>query len=383
MEDRAQRVRGPLIAFVISVVVCVVSYALAPSAFAVGPYPGPDALPGVPTYGGYLGTIPVGHHSHLSWICGLDAPNLTNHSPKYAIASIGGHLAAFLPISTQYGCAQFIVYASLYNAKHQIAPCGYAYVSVSGGPWIEVKIGNNDLLISGVKHYRHVGAVFPFKIPTPPSRLDYCPKGASGPPPKKPPTKPGHVTPPPPTIPGSVGPPPTYNASGTSNPVASPGTSPTTTLKKVTEVVGLIAVVASAGAAAATAGGHIAQIPESLVEEYASEIAPGGGLPFDDLPLGGVGLLSMVDVPDMPLRDFADVPPGGGYPYGSSVPEGSVSREFMIQMSIVAEEEEMASFFAEGTPGVPGGGGAPMGGLSGRTGGNESSHGTTSSGAGD
>jgi hypothetical protein len=74
-----------MIALAIAVVIGMASYVLAPMAsYGAGGYPGPDVLPGVPTYGSYLGTIPVGGHSPLSWVCGLDAPNTTNTSPKNA-----------------------------------------------------------------------------------------------------------------------------------------------------------------------------------------------------------------------------------------------------------------------------------------------------------
>jgi hypothetical protein len=385
LKNRALRVRGPLIAFVVTAVMAVMGYALTPWAYAAGGYPGPDALPGVPSYGGYLGTIPAGGHSKLSWICGLDAPNATNHSPKYAIASIGGHVAAFLPITTQYGCAQFIVYVSLYNGHHQIAPCGHVYVSVNGDTaWILVPVGHDDLLITGVKHYHHVGAIFPFVVPTPPSKSDYCPKGGSTTPPKK--TKPSssNTTLPPPatTMPGYHTTSSMYNAASTDPPPDSFGQSPTTTLKKVSEVVTIVAVVASAGAAAASAGGYVLQIPESLVEEYASEIAPGGGLPFDDFPAGGAGLLSEVYVGNLPVGDFIGVPPGGGYPFGSSIPDGTVSYAYLGQFMLARDEREVTTFVVTADTDVPAGGGVAGGGLAPRTGGQESAHAPTDSGAG-
>ena len=62
-----------------------------------------------------------------------------------------------------------------------------------------------------------------------------------------------------------------------------------TVIGKITQVVTLIAVVIGAGAAAAGAGQLFLEVPEALVEEYTTEIPPGGGLPFSLFPSGGSG----------------------------------------------------------------------------------------------
>jgi hypothetical protein len=369
-----------MVAFAIAVVVGLTSYALTPPAsFAAGGYPGPDALPGVPTYGGYLGTIPVGGHSALSWVCGLDAPNATNHSPKDAVASINGQVAALLPISTQFGCASFIVYVSLTNGSNQLAPCGYAYVQVNGGPWILVHLGNNELLISGIKHYRHVGAYFPFFIPTPDQSVENCPPTSTTTSSTSTSTTittiPGQTTttalaPTSTTLPGFNTTSSIYNAGSTSTVPQGPGSSPGHTITTITQVVTLISVVVAAGAAAVGAGGFFAGVPESLVEEYTSEIEPGGGLPFGLFPAGGGGTLAEIGEEEVViLSAYTDVPPGGGYPVAGEVADSTISDDYIAFVVARDEEDEELIFLLGADDDIPIGGGAPMTELSPRTGG--------------
>jgi hypothetical protein len=382
----------------VAVVVGMASYVLMPmAAYGAGGYPGPDVLPGVPTYGGLLGNIPVGSQSHLTWVCGFDAPNTTNHSPRDAPIFIKGHLAAYLPISTQNGCVSFTVSVSLANAKHQIAPCGYAYVSVNGGPFILVKDGKNSLIVTGIKHYHHVGAILPFNIPTPASTIDYCPHVTTT-------TRPGHhgggtiptsTTPTTihnettttglhttsTTMPGFNTTSSVYDARPTATVPHSLNGSPTTTLKKMKQVITLLAVVVAAGAAATSAGGFFAGVPESLVEEYTSEIAPGGGLPFQFFPVGGVGTLALLD--NEPALGsigaaWSTVPAGGGYPFGSSVPNGTVSSGYSGPPVARTELDDKHGLFIVQTPDTPSGGGSTMSNLSPRTGGSEASGGSAS-----
>jgi hypothetical protein len=377
LKQRVRRIRGPLTVFVIAVVVALTSYALTPlPTLAAGGYPGPNALPGVPTYGGVLGEIAVGHHSALDWVCGFDVPNSTNHSPKYAVAYINGVFAADLPIDSQYGCASFILYASLYNGSGMIAPCGYVYVEVNSGPWILAPVGEDDeLLVTGIKHYQHVGAIFPFSLIMPPSAADYCPP----PPPTT--TTTTTTRPTRTTIPTTTLIPPTsstfpglqtttshYNAGSTSTVPQAINTSPTTTLEKLTEVITLIAVLVAAGAAAVGAGQFLGEIPESLVEEYTTEIEPGGGLPYEDFPAGGVGVLEEIDeFGIIPVFDFTEMPIGGGYPFGSSVPDATISEGYV---AVVLEEsdEDLLIFVVEDTD-IPPGGGAPQAKISANSGG--------------
>ncbi len=387
-----------MVAFAVAVVIGLTSYALTPLAsYGAGGYPGPDALPSVPTYGGYLGTIPVGGHSALSWVCGLDAPNATNHSPKDAIAEINGHIAAYLPISTQYGCASFIVYVSLTNGSHQLAPCGYAYVSVDGGPWILVKDGENQLLITGIKHYHHVGAIFPFFIPTPSSSLESCtpptttttaPHSTTIPPTTTPTTIHGQTTttaikPTSTTLPGYRTTTSIFNAGSTSTVPQSINTSPTTGLQKVTQIVTLLSVVVAAGAAAASAGGFFAGVPESLVEEYTSEIEPGGGLPFGLFPAGGAGELAAMDEELLVVLAgaYEDLPGGGGYPVGGEVPDGTVSDEYLAVLVEEEANEDLVLFIVEEED-TPPGGGAPVTQLNFLTGGLSEGEENPTSGAG-
>lgn len=383
-STRVARARGPLIVFVVAVVLAITLYALTPSPIlAAGGYPGPDALPGVPTYGGVLGTIPVGH-SATTYVCGFDAPNLTNHSPKDAAVYIDGHLDTYAPISTQYGCVQITVYVSLYNAQHMIAPCGYVYVQVNSGPWILVPVGLNQILVTGVKHYQHVGAIFPFYVPTPPSAIDYCPHVATTTtttvPHRTTTTLPIPIitlTPTSSTLPGYRTTSSRYNAGSTSTVPSGINTTPGTTLSKITEVVVIVAVIS----AAAAVGQFIGQIPESLVEEYTSEIEPGGGLPYDDFPAGGVGALAEVEETVVIAAYDSDIPPGGGYPFGSVVPEGTVAGGFVTPPLEIEVEVVTFIIAAEDTE-IPPGGGAPNTRLNWRTGGLADTGGAESSGGG-
>jgi hypothetical protein len=372
-----------VIAFAIAVVLGLTSYALSPSAiYGSGGYPGPDALPGVPTYGSYLGTIPVGHHSPISYVCGLDAPNATNHSPKDAFAYIDGQFTAFLPISTQFGCAEFVLYVSATLNGHD-APCGYAYAQINSGKWILVRYGTNYLLITGIKHYHHVGAYFPFFVPTPANQPASCTSTTTTtnnsttttiPNTTTPTTNPGQstttgVSPTSSTIPGfhttTTKP---FNAGSTTtvpNPINS---NPGTVIGKITQVVTLIAVVLGAGAAAAGAGQFLIEVPEALVEEYTTEIPPGGGLPYNLFPAGGSGTLSEEDLLVLAAGTGTDIPAGGGYSMGGASGEGAASDEFFAQIIGRLENEEVVLFIVEDES-IPPAGGAPQDDLSGNTGG--------------
>ncbi len=388
-----------MIAFAIAVVLGLTSYALSPTAtYGAGGYPGPDALPGVPTYGSYLGTVPVGGHSPISYVCGLDAPNTTNHSPKKAVAEINGQFSAFLPISTQFGCAQFVLYVSATNGT-QKAPCGYAYAQINSGKWILVKYGTNYLLITGIKHYHHVGAYFPFYVPTPAHQDPSCTSTTTT-------TVNGGTT----TIANTTTPttihgqtttthlPATsttspgfhttttkpFNAGSTSTVPGSINHDPGTVIGKITQVVTLIAVVIGAGAAAAGAGQFLIDVPEALVEEYTTEIPPGGGLPYNLFPAGGSGTLSEDDLLVLAAGMGTDIPPGGGYSMGGAEAEGGASDEFFAQIIGRLEENEVLLFIVEDED-VPPAGGAPQESLTGNTGGMDAVGGgsaPTSGGAG-
>ncbi len=334
MAYRNRRFRLSMVVFAISTMVSVASYALTPPAsFAATGYPGPDALPGVPTYGNALGTIPVGHSSHLTYVCGFDAPNATNHSPKYAVATIDGKVAALIPISTQYGCAAFYVSVSNTDGHGHHAPAGYSYVSVNGGPWILVKDGQNWVLITGIKHYHHVGAYFGFYIPvpTPPttSTTSTTTPNTTTPTTAPPTTIPGQTTttqlkPPPTTSPNFHTTTSRYNAGSTSTRPTVPGSTPGSVGGSINQVVTVVAVVVAAGAAGTAVGSTLGGLPEALAEEYATEIPPGGGLPYTLFPTGGVGVVD--DVADAVAGGLVvdgDTPPGGGEPLGGSTPGGS------------------------------------------------------------
>jgi hypothetical protein len=385
-----------VIAFVIAVVLGLTSYALSPTAtYGSGGYPGPDALPGVPTYGSYLGTVPVGGHSPISYVCGLDAPNATNHSPTKAVALINGQFSAFLPISTQFGCAQFVLYVSASNG-HRKAPCGYAYAQINGGKWILVKYGTNFLLITGIKHYHHVGAYFPFFVPTP----AHLPPGCSS---TTTTTHHGGTT----TIPNTTTPttihgqtttthisvtsttshgfhPTTtkpFNAGSTSTVPGGINDTPGTVVKKITQVVTLVAVVVGAGAAAAGAGQFLIDVPEALVEEYATEIPPGGGLPFSLFPAGGSGTLSEEDLLVLAAGWSTDIPPGGGFSMGGAVADAGATDEYFAQI-LGRLEDDVLVFFLVGDEDTPPAGGVPQDQLSGNTGGSDAIGGETTPSSG-
>ena len=358
-----------------AVVIATVSYALTPSfTYGSGGYPGPDALPGIPTYGSYLGTIPVGGHSPVSYVCDFDAPNITNNSPHNAVAYINGHLAQYLPISTQFGCASFVVYVHLGNAKSN-APCGYAYASVNGGPWILVKDGWNSLLITGIKHYHHVGAYFPFFIPVPQIDQQRCHTTTTTTIPVT--TIPGTTTPttaPPTTIPGqttttAIGPTSTIPGVSTTSILGQPGTSsipyppnhsPGTVIGSITQIITLLAVVIAAAAAGVGVGELLGEIPEALVEEYLTEVAPGGGLPLDELVVGGAGTLTEIEAEAAAALLALDdsIPVGGGIPYGGLAPDAGAAEEGLV--AIVADGEEGFVAFELGDATVLPGGGYPM-----------------------
>ncbi len=388
-----------MIAFAIAVVLGLTSYALSPTAtYGSGGYPGPDALPGVPTYGSYLGTVPVGGHSPISYVCGLDAPNATNHSPKKAVAEINGQFSAFLPISTQFGCAQFVLYVSATNGS-QSAPCGYAYAQINGGKWILVKYGTNYLLITGIKHYHHVGAYFPFFVPTPANQPGSCTSTTTTTNGGGTTTVPNTTTPT--TIPGQTTTtrlPSTsttspgfhttttkpFNAGSTSTVPGSINNNPGTVIGKITQVVTVIAVVIGAGAAAAGAGQFLIEVPEALVEEYTTEIPPGGGLPFNLFPAGGSGTLSEEDLLVLAAGMDTDIPPGGGYSMGGAEADAAASDEFFAQIIGRLEDEIIVLFVVEDDD-IPPAGGAPQDTLSGKTGGMDDATGEstpTSGGAG-
>ena len=382
MSTTTRRFRGPVIAFAIAVVLGLTSYALSPSpTFGSGGYPGPDALPGVPTYGSYLGTVPVGGHSPISYVCGLDAPNATNHSPKDAGAYINGQFSAFLPISTQFGCAEFVLYVSA-TFGSQTAPCGFAYAQVNGGKWILVRYGTNYLLITGIKHYHHVGAYFPFFVPTPAQLPPECVPTTTTtnggtttiPNTTTPTTVPGqttttHVATTSTTIPGfrttTTKP---FNAGSTTTVPVPINNNPGTVLGKITQVVTLIAVVIGAGAAAAGAGQFLIEVPEALVEEYTTEIPPGGGLPYNLFPAGGSGNLSEEDLLVLAAGTGTDIPPGGGYSMGGTEGDGGASDEFFGQIVGRLENDDIILFSVDDEA-VPPAGGVPQEDVSGNTGG--------------
>ncbi len=360
LAHRHRRFRLSLIVFAIATMVSVTSYALTPNlSYAASGYPGPDALPGVPTYGNALGTITLGHSSHLTWVCGFDAPNATNHSPKYAVATINGKVAALLPISTQYGCASFYVSVSSTDGHGHHAPPGYSYVSVNGGPWILVKDGQNWVLVTGVKHYHHVGAYFGFYIPvpTPPTTTTSTIPSTTTPNTLPPTTIPGQttttrLTPPSTTTPGYRTTTSRYNAGSTSTRPTVPGSSPGSVGGALNQVVTVVAVVVAAGAAATAAGGLVDGIPEALVEEYLTEIPPGGGLPYSLFPTGGVGIVDDLAEGDGILGVVVDseTPPGGGLPVGSSAPGGSDFEGDAGAVDVFVADDD-----------VPAGGGIPFG----------------------
>jgi hypothetical protein len=324
----------------------------------------------VPTYGSYLGTIPIGGHSPVSYVCGLDAPNLTNHSPKNAVASIDGIFAGLLPISTQFGCAQFVVYVSATNGT-TTAPCGYAYASINGGKWILVADGENYLLVTGVKHNHHVGAYFPFYIPPPAANTPGCPISTTTiPPTTTPTTVPGQTTttavpPTSSTLPGFTTTTGIFNAGSTTTIPKSLNSSPGSALGGIIETIIIISTVVAAGAAAVGAGGFLLDIPEQLAEEYTTELPPGGGLPFSLFPSGSVGSageLSDSELAAIVAAATTDLPPGGGFPVAGAVAEGTASEEFVVELADDEEVAIMLIFTAEDTD-IPPGGGASFGEL--------------------
>ncbi len=381
LPTTTRRFRGPLLTFTIALVVGFTSYAISPTlGYGAGGYPGPDALPSVPTYGSYLGTIPIGGHSPVSYVCGFDAPNATNHSPKNAIAEINGHISAYLPISTQFGCAEFVVYVSLTNGVNQ-APCGFAYASVNGGTWILVSYGVNYLLISGIKHYRHVAAYFPFTVPPPAVPPAGCATTTTTTSTTIPvittttvihnqtTTTSLHATT---TLPGFHTTTSNYNAGSTSTIPTSLNNNPGTVIHTITQIITLIAIIIAAGAAAAGIGQFFVEVPEALVEEYTTEIPPGGGLPYNLFPSGGSGTADEESVLATVQGASTDIPPGGGYALGGEAPEGTVADEYTAQMAGRSTEENPELFNLDEDE-VPPAGGAPMDELSENTGGIEDS----------
>ena len=386
MPNTQRRFRGPIIAFAIAVVLGLTSYVLSPVSYAVGGYPGPDALPGVPTYGTYLGTIPVGGHSPVSYVCGLDAPNGTNHSPKFAIGEINGHISAYIPISTEFGCAQFVVFVKALHAK-----CGFAYASINGGKWILIHYGVNYVLITGIKHYRHVGAYFPFFVPAPNPLPPGCvttttTTTTSIPNTSVPTTIPGQTTtsrvhPTSTTFRGHETTSSIYNAGSTSTIPQPINKDPGTDITSITDVTTLIAVVLGAGAAAAGAGQFFTDIPEALVEEYTTEIPPGGGLPYNLFPTGGAGTLSEEEV-FIAAGASTEIPIGGGYVLGSFEPDGTVADEyFALPLGRLEEDDEAVKIFYGGDTEIPPGGGVAMREITDQTGGLAGESSTGSGGA--
>jgi hypothetical protein len=122
-------------------------------------------------------------------------------------------------------------------------------------------------------------------------------------------------------------------------------------LTSITDITTLIALIVAAGAAGAGLGVLLGDIPEALAEEYVTELPPGGGLPFDELPSGGAGIVELTEEAAIVLLAVDhDTPPGGGYAYGGLSTDGTAS-----EGGIISGEEGWTAAPA-GAPDSSGGG---------------------------